>query len=176
MLILLLLLISLAFLIRTVLITIGLLKGPVLQTFEKYGDDETIYHPMPALLLWTGMLLITVSPVIAAALDAAVLPLALPGILMLGANYLLVTHPEVAREHPNIFLIYPRWYHELRSRTSRYERRRIAYKWLWLPPRLRLVYNTNDRAFSQWADLVIMATMDIDEGPDAPHNIPASHY
>src|SRR5690606_37559229 len=80
MLILLLLLISLALLIRTVLIAIGLLKGPVLQTFEKYGDDETIYHPMPAMLLWTGMLLITVSPAIAAALDAAVLPLALPGI------------------------------------------------------------------------------------------------
>ncbi len=169
-------LISLVFLIRTVLIITGLIKGPVLRTFEKYGDEEIIYHPTPSLLMWTGVLLLTISPVMSAALTTTLFSLAWPGLLMIGGAYFLHNHPEVARQYPDIFMIYPRWYHELRSRTSRYERRRIAYKWLWLPARLRLAYNGNDRAFSQWADLIIMATMDIDENKDARHHIPVNDY
>ena len=37
------------------------------------------------------------------------------------------------RAHPQIFLAFPRWYAELRERTTREERRRIAYMWLCLP-------------------------------------------
>jgi hypothetical protein len=44
--------------------------------------------------------------------------------------------------------------------------------WLWLPRRLRLIYNASDRAFNQWADLVIMATMRYDEDPAAWREIP----
>ncbi|MBZ0292655.1 MAG: hypothetical protein K8L99_08860 [Anaerolineae bacterium] len=142
-----------------------MLKGPVLQTFEKYGDTENIYHPLPSLLFWSGIMIVFISPIIAEALVTSTTNIAMPGFMMILAAYLVVTNPQYVREHPNIFFIYPRWYHELRARTSRYERRRIAYKWLWLPPRLRLIYSSSDRAFSQWADLIIMTTTDIDETP-----------
>jgi hypothetical protein len=169
-------LISLVFLMRTVLIMVGLLKGPVLQTFEKYGDDEIIYHPLPSLLFWTGVLVITLSPVLAASLRISLFPVIAPGFLMLIAAYFITMHPEFVRQHPDIFMVYPRWYHQLRARTSRYERRRIAYKWLWLPPRLRLAYNGNDHAFNQWADLIIMSTTDIDETAAEIRDNPSERY
>lgn len=158
-------LISLIFLIRTFMIMAGILKGPVLQTFEKYGDAENIYQPLPSLLFWSGILVVFISPAISDALIMNTGTIALPGFLMILAAYLTATNPQYVREHPDVFLIYPRWYHQLRDRTSRYERRRIAYRWLWLPPRLRLIYSGSDRAFNQWADLVIMTTTDIDETP-----------
>ena len=156
--------ICLVFLIRTVLIITGMLKSPVLQTFEKYGDSENIYHPLPSLLFWTGMLLAVASPVVLSALRST-FPALLPGFVCIFAAYLIYTNPNFIRQYPNIFFVYPRWYHELRARTTRYERRRIAYKWLWLPARLRAIYNVSDRAFNQWADLVIMSTTDLDETP-----------
>ncbi len=167
--------ISLIFLIRTVLIITGLLKDPVLRTFEKYGDDENIFNPLNSLLLWTGLLIVSISPILANSLVTSMFSVALPGLLMIGGAYFLITNPQFVRQYPNIFFIYPRWYHELRSRTTRSERRRIAYKWLWLPNRLRLAYNGNDRAFSQWADLIIMATMDADDSPEAAHDVLVGH-
>lgn len=166
---------SLIFLIRTVLIVVGLLKDPILRTFEKYGDDENIYNPVNSLLLWTGLLIISLSPGLAAPLRMSMFTVALPGIAMIGLAYFLVNNPQFVRQYPNVFFIYPRWYHELRSRTTRNERRRIAYKWLWLPHRLRLAYNGNDRAFSQWTDLIIMATMDVDESQEARHDVLVRH-
>jgi hypothetical protein len=47
---------------------------------------------------------------------------------------------------------------ELVGRTTRAERRRLAYMWLRLPAKLRLIYNSNDRAFMEWADMVILST------------------
>jgi hypothetical protein len=38
--------------------------------------------------------------------------------------------------------------------------------WLWLPRRLRLIYNGSDNAFNQWADLVILATMRFEDNPE----------
>lgn len=159
-------LISIVFLLRTGLILIGLFKGPILQTFEKYGDEETVYYPLPSLLLWIGVLVISGTALMAEKtginLNTGIL-----GILLLLGAYFAYTNPDLARQYPQIFMVYPRWYYELRDRTSRYERRRLAYMWLWLPRRLRLIYNASDRAFNQWADLVIMATMRYDEDPAA---------
>lgn len=155
-------LVSIAFFLRIGLIMTGMLKGPVLRTFEKYGGDEELYYPLPALLLWSGVMLISLTALLAES-ARIFLPTGLPGLLLLMLAFLARNHPEFAREYPNIFLHYPRWYHQLRDRTSRYERRRLSYMWLWLPRRLRLIYNGSDRAFNQWADLVIMASMRYDE-------------
>ena len=159
------LIVSIACLLRIGLILIGLLKGPILATFEKYGDQENIYYPLPSILLWSGLLVLTTTALIAERMNVF-LPGGFVGILMMGLAYLAYTHPEIAQQYPQIFMSYPRWYFDLRERTSRYERRRLAYMWLWLPRRLRLIYNGSDAAFNQWADLVILATMRFEDNPD----------
>ncbi len=156
------LLVSMALLARELLILSGLLKDPVLRGFEKYGDVETIYYPLPALMMWAGLLLCCLGALAAPVLGSA-LPLALPGMLLLAAALWRKPRASLARWFPNALLRYPRWYFDLRERTSRYERRRLAYLWLTLPWQLRLRYNGSDRAFNHWADLVIMATMRYDE-------------
>ncbi len=166
------LIISLAFLIRTGLILIGLMKGPILQTFEKYGDAENLYYPLPSMLLWAGVLMLSTTAFLADRTGIYV-PTAPVGLLLLAAAYFAYTHPEIARQYPQVFMSYPRWYFELRGRTSRYERRRLAYMWLWLPRRLRLIYNSSDHAFNQWADLVIMATMRFEDDPEQWREIDA---
>ena len=159
------LVVSIAFLLRLGLIMTGLLKGPILRSFEKYGDSENIYYPLPALLLWGGVFMLSLSRIIA--ITAGIwLPTTIPGLALLVGAYFAQSHPELPRQFPRLFMSFPRWYFDLRDRTSRYERRRLAYMWLWLPPRLRFIYNGNDRAFNQWADLVIMATMRYEEGQE----------
>jgi len=164
------LLVSLAFLMRTALIMVGILKGPILQTFEKYGDSETVYYPLPSLLLWGGIFVVTSGFWLAAPLRSWAV-LVVPGLLLIGCAYYAYTHPELVQHYPQIFISYPRWYYELRERTSRYERRRIAYMWLSLPYRMRMAFNGNDRAFNQWADLVIIATIPFDEDVGDWHEI-----
>lgn len=156
------LLACMALLAREILIISGLLKDPILRGFEKYGDVEAVYYPLPALLLWSGLLLLCLAALAAPALGG-LLPLALPGALLLAGACWRKLHAELARRFPGVLLRYPHWYSDLRERTSRYERRRLAYLWLTLPWQLRLHYNGSDRAFNHWADLVIIATMRYDE-------------
>lgn len=165
--------ISLAMLMRSVLIMTGMYKSPILRTFEKYGDDETIYFPLPALMLWTGLTLIAAALLLT---NRAWAPLAWPGLLLLLGAYIIYQRDDIAVRYPHIFLTLPRWYADLRERTTRFERRRLAYMWLWLPRRLRLIYNASDPAFNQWADLVIMASMTYDEDSDAWRDLTSSTY
>ncbi|HLV34033.1 MAG TPA: hypothetical protein VKY59_02915 [Spirillospora sp.] len=167
------LLISIGFLLRIGLILTGLLKGPILQTFEKYGDAENIYYPLPSILLWLGIMTLSLTALIAER-AGIVLPTVPVGLLLLAAAYAAYTQQDLARQYPRIFMSYPRWYHDLRDRTSRYERRRLAYMWLSLPPRLRLIYNGSDHAFNQWADLVILATMRFEDNPEHWQDIPVN--
>lgn len=156
------LLVCMALLAREILIISGLLKDPILRGFEKYGDVETAYYPLPALMTWSGLLLLCLGALAAPALGS-LLPLALPGALLLAGAFWRRLHAELARRFPGVVMRYPLWYLDLRERTSRYERRRLAYLWLTLPWQLRLRYNGSDRAFNHWADLVIIATMRYDE-------------
>ncbi|MBZ0299299.1 MAG: hypothetical protein K8J31_06155 [Anaerolineae bacterium] len=167
------LLVSIGFLLRIGLILMGLLKGPILQTFEKYGDAENVYYPLPSILLWSGIFVLSATAFIAARTNI-LLPTAPFGILLLVAAYAAYAHPELAQQYPRIFMSYPRWYFDLRERTSRYERRRLAYMWLWLPRRLRLSYSGSDPAFNQWADLVILATMRFEDIPDEWREVPVN--
>jgi len=77
-------------------------------------------------------------------------------IFLVGASY---TYPQISKKINLKLMRFPRWYHELRERTTRYERRRIGYMWLHLPLRARLTYNSSDSLFLLWADFVIMGTI-----------------
>jgi hypothetical protein len=151
-------LISAGFLIVVVLIAAGLYKDPVLRQFERYAELDDSFHLLPLLLLGMGMFAIFGGILFSATVAPRYPP------MILGALFLLLAY--VAREqrhklnaYPELFLAMPRWYAELRSRTTREERRRIAYMWLCLPRSMRLHLNGSDRHFLLWADMVILATV-----------------
>ena len=138
-------------LVRSFLIVLGYYKDPVLRSFEVYGS-EVIYSPILGLIFWSmlaaGFAFLTIFGV------SVVLVL-----VMLAFIPVVLIYPRFAdyvRAHPSTFLMYPRWYARLMDLTSRDERRRMAYLWLRLPLRTRLLYNTHDAHFEQWADLVLM--------------------
>ncbi|MFP4321278.1 MAG: hypothetical protein ACLFTK_02385 [Anaerolineales bacterium] len=146
------------FFVRSLLIVIGVWKDPVLRAFEKYGDDETFFHPLPHMLGWTGALSIVANYWLDA-LSQSLLPLFFLGLVLLGLAYAAWRQPGLFGGHPGLMFNQPRWLADLIERTTRLERRRLAYMWLHLPPRLRLTYNGNDRAFREWADFVILSTL-----------------
>lgn len=150
--------VSLFFLGRSFLILFGLYKDPILRTFEDYGPEERMYLPGLPLMVWTGVTLflagLWITPYSGFVYTLNGLSF---GILVLsGFAY---NYYERATKYHFMILKLPRWYHELREQTTRYERRRIAYMWLHLPARSRLAYNSSDKLFFQWADFVIMATI-----------------
>lgn len=138
--------------LRSLLIVVGWYKNPVLQRFEHYGT-ERIFSPILSLVLWALVLL-------------AYFIIVIMGFTVMIGIFVLLSLPVVAyydrlrhfvRDHPDLFMFYPRWYWLLVDRTSREERRRIAYLWLRLPFRTRLLYSTSDKHFEQWADLVLLS-------------------
>jgi len=142
------------FMTRDLLILTGVLKGPVLQKFEKYGDQEDFYYVLPSLIMWIGWFCITSSFWLASFLPSVTPLIFFGGMFLVAAGGL-----HYYRDTLHHTLVYfPRWQYDIISRTKRQERRRLAYMWLHLPPRLRLIYNGNHRAFREWADFVILAT------------------
>ena len=148
---------SIIFLIRSTLILLGYLKDPILRTFSEYGPREKMYMPGQPLLAWGGVLSFTAG-LIAAPYQNLSVTLTTLGILMGLVVALGYTYMEQAEQIHLKILKYPVWYHDLRERTTRYERRRIAYMWLMLPFRAQLSYNSSDSMFMVWADFVIMGT------------------
>ena len=150
--------ISIIGLIRATLILIGYFKDPILHTFSEYGPRERLYMPGQQLMLWGGVLSIC-GGMLAASYEGLSATLLIFGILteiLVACGY---TYAEQAEKIHLKILKYPLWYHDLRERTTRYERRRIAYMWLHLPLRARLSYNSSDSMFMLWADFVIMGTI-----------------
>lgn len=156
--------VSLFFLGRLVLILMGVLKDPILRVSQRYAVGDDLYYPLPWLLLWVGLFLFSGGLLLAAM--RVTLPIYLLGFVLMLLAYGAYEHPQIANDYPTLLLSYPRWYYDLRARTTREERRRIAYMWLWLPRGLRLYYNSHDPAFNQWADLIILSTImqTVDEG------------
>jgi len=146
---------SLFFLARVIFVIIGLYKTPVIRSFETYGPEDHVYSPIPELLLWLGILTLSGAPWIAVFAGYHD-PISWPGVMLIVLWGLTRQHPEWPQHYPSLLLL-PRWYNELRERTNRYERRRIAYMWLRLPPRVRQHMHSNDTAFRLWADFVIMS-------------------
>lgn len=143
------------FMVRIILIVIGVFKGPVLAASHRYGDAERLFEALPQLLLWTGLWSVGAGVMVTVVAPNAFFPFQTFGtILLLGALFTRA-YPQVGLR----YFRYPRWYFRLLENTSRYERRRIAYMWLKLSPKLRRVYNSNTHAFREWADFVILSTI-----------------
>jgi hypothetical protein len=157
-LILLFLVISVIGLGRSALIVFGLYKDPILWSFEQYGPDERLPLPLATLLIWIGAFIVALG-----AWMSTYFPLPMPlvgfgvAIIVMG-GLCFYGYTNVWKWYYRVIRL-PRWHHELLSRTTRYERRRIAYMWLHLPWRLRLLYNSSDSSFFIWADFVIMGTI-----------------
>lgn len=152
------LVISAALLTRLLLITVGWYKDPVLRHFERYMIRDDVYYPIPGLLLWSALVVWSIIALFTSQ-PPYVYPICLPGLLLLGFAYLAYELSDSALVSGSGRLTLPRWYADLRERTTREERRRIAYMWLHLPRKARLFYNSHDRAFLLWADFVILGTV-----------------
>jgi len=164
-------LVCIFFLARSTLILLGYLKGPIVHAFEKYGEQETLFLPLIPILFWSGLLAATIGSWAVTYTDLA-FPLMTIGVgSMLFAAYSYQNYDITVKWHYRLFRL-PHWYHELRSRTTRYERRRIAYAWLRMPWRARLYYNSDDRAFFVWADFIIMGTVVDEEDELTQSHIP----
>jgi hypothetical protein len=140
------------------LIAAGLYKDPVLRHFERYAERDDSFYLLPPLLLGLGLFAISGGFLFSASIAPRYPPLIL-GIIFLALAFLAREHTQVMSAYPQIFLAYPRWYAELRERTTREERRHIAYMWLALPGAARLHFNGSDYHFLIWADHVILATV-----------------
>jgi hypothetical protein len=156
--------ISLFLLLRSGLVLVGWLKEPIIRGFERYGDPEQPYLPLLPVMIWGGIFLIALGTSFMNFLNLS-FPSVIIGLLLLAAAAVAFHSYDKATTWHFRFLPFPRWYHELRGRTSRYERRRIGYMWLRLPLRTRLAYNSSDQAFLIWADFIIMGAVTDEEDP-----------
>lgn len=138
--------------LRAFLMVLGAYKDPILSTFEAYGPDEPVFSPFYSLVAWA---LITLYIVMFLYFNMG---------LIFGIG-LFVLIPIVAfrfemerllKRYQSIFCSFPRWYLELIQSTDREERRRIAFLWLRLPLRTRMLYNTNSHYFHLWVDQVLL--------------------
>ncbi len=149
-------------LLRSFFILAGLWKGPILRSFEKYGDPENIYLPLLHTFIWFMLFIVSLLAVLFGDENATA---SMFSFLVLFSLILWNIYPRLktfADNHPHIFMALPRWYVELRMRTSRDERRRLAYMWLRLPLSMQLHLSTNDHAFFHWADLVLISAVGYD--------------
>jgi len=145
-------------LIRTLLVLSGRLKGPLLHIFEAYTDKTQEYNALRTLALWMSVFIIGIMVTLS---DYMSLPIAsfIPLVLALSIMALAQDQSPFIRQHLPFLMPEPHWYTDLHSRTTLMERRRIAYMWLRLPRRTRILFNHHDAAFGIWVDLVIMGTL-----------------
>ncbi len=144
---------SALFMGRAVLIATGLLKGPVLRACRPYRDDVLYFGVLWQLVLGIGLCLIFSGLVLSQVMQRIYYPFTVVGFLLVLITLALLRYPSL-----NLYLRYPRWYFDLLERTSRIERRRIAYMWMRLPLKAKIFYNSSDRSFLQWADFIIIST------------------
>lgn len=141
-----------------VLIGAGLYKDPVLRYFERYAERDDTFFLLPPLLLGMGLFAFCAGFLFSVSV-APRYPSVILGLIFLALALIARENAHVMKAHPHIFLAYPRWYAELRQRTTREERRHIAYMWLALPRAMRLHLSGSDYHFMIWADHVILATV-----------------
>lgn len=159
--------VSVFFLFRTILVLVGYYKVPVLNALETYGPVEKLYLPLLPLTAWSGALAFLSGLWLGRHTMAAYVMATLGVLLLLAAGFGYNSYETISRYHFRL-LPYPRWYYNLLDRTTRYERRRIAYMWLSLPWRLRLTLNSSDHLFDIWADYVILGTVREEEDEYKP--------
>jgi len=138
--------------LRAVLIVGGVYKSPVLRSLEPYGSDQHS-SPMIGLILWGTAIILMLIWVL---LGFQVL-LAMSLFLSIPIGLTIQNIELWVQKYPRIFLVFPGWYWNLITTTSRDEQRRLAYMWLRLPIRTQWLYNTHDALFFQWTDLVLLS-------------------
>jgi len=142
--------ISCFMMLRSFLVVVGIYKDPILASFEVYGDEK-IYSPLYNLILWSiAFVYLALFLYVGSGILLVALFLAIP------LSYFYRLYQRLLQEHPDVFRRLPGWYAELVVRTDREERRRIAYLWLRLPVRTRLLYNARSEFFLHWVDQVLM--------------------
>ncbi len=119
---------SIFYMVRQVLIFAGFLKGPLLYQFERYGDAEPVYYPLPGLFLALAAFMLVFGFAVEPIISAPFLPYG-PPFLLVWASYAAFHYRHIAYRYPRIFRAYPRWLSQLREYTTREERRRIASSW-----------------------------------------------
>jgi hypothetical protein len=143
-------------LLRYVLILSGRWKGPIFRLYQEYAPAESVFDPLPQLLCWSGALVMSVGLILTFVFRVEV-PLYLIGIGMLISAFALYQYHPAWRYGSMLRL--PAWDQQLRTMTTREERRHLAYMWLQLPERTRHYLNDHDSAFWQWVELVILSTV-----------------
>ncbi|MCL4249616.1 MAG: hypothetical protein KJ065_15845 [Anaerolineae bacterium] len=145
-------------LIRTVLVISGRRKGPLLRVFEAYTDKPQAYNSLRAVAVWITVVIIGVLIYLS---ETMTLPIAafIPLVLAIATAVWANEQPDFIRQYLPFLMPEPRWFVDLSSRTTLTERRHIAYMWLKLPRRTRILYDHHDGAFRIWVDLVIMGTL-----------------
>ena len=145
-------------LIRTVLVISGRRKGPLLRVFETYTDKPQAYNSLRELAVWATVIIVGVLVYLSESVK-------LPTVAFIPLLSTIVTavwaseQPDFIRQHLPFLMPEPRWYVDVRGRTTLTERRHIAYMWLKLPRRTRILFDHHDGAFRIWVDLVIMGTL-----------------
>lgn len=145
---------------QTFLILFGRSKEPILRTFERYGE-EIFYYPLVQLLVRIMAVAVCIELLIATITKVAPFILYGSGLLFIlaAATHYLVQRSAALRSILAVLTAFPLWYHDVLSRTSRYERRRIGYLWYRLPARTRSTFNLSDELFIEWVDFVIMGAV-----------------
>lgn len=137
---------------RAIFVMTGMYKDPVLAKFEHFGEDEPVFSPLLNITLWgLGLLYL-------------LLFLLFPSGMLFVIGIIVGVPLVSARQEIDQFIknqqaptrMLPLWYGDLTERTTRQERRRIAYMWLRLPPRTRLIYNTSTPYFMHWVEQVLL--------------------
>lgn len=139
--------------LRSVLIVIGVHKDPILRSFEKYGE-ESRYSPFIVMIIWASLFIAYHMVIFLPSPGLFFMVLVVSAVLV---NAMFINPSSFFARLRPLFDRFPRWYVELSRRTTREERRRIAYLWLRLPIRTRVLYNTHDFYFFKWADLVLLS-------------------
>jgi hypothetical protein len=111
------------------------------------------------MLFWIAVMVISIGYVLDQWLVIDFLATTVLGVLILFLAWTSANYSDVVQHYSHRLPVLPLWYARLQENTSRNERRRLAYMWLRLPLRTRLLYNASDHAFFLWADLVIAATV-----------------
>src|SRR5262245_2801494 len=109
---------STAYLVVVFLVAAGLYKDPVLRQFEQYAEGDDSFHMLPPMLLGAGLFSLS-SGVLFSATVAPRFPSLILGAIFLLVAYLARTERARLNRYPHIFLAFPRWYAELRERTTR---------------------------------------------------------
>lgn len=138
--------------LRAMMMTLGFYKEPVLAAFQQYGD-EVGFSPLLESILF-GFILMYLLFVLLVPSSFLIMFGLLMAVTFAGI-YLNIK--DNIMNYPQYFLQYPRWYREIVDHTTREERRKIAYMWLVLPLRTRLLYNTRQDAFRKWVELVVIS-------------------